>query len=73
MYVYIVRDIKPLENSMVDKCMTLAEVDSILATSRPCGNIHYSYQHYQPGKKTLHFFVLMIVYLVAISYELWMK
>ena len=43
----------------------MAEVFSILATSRSCGNIHCSYQHYQPGKTTLHFSVLMIEYLVA--------
>ena len=51
---------------------SVAEVFSILATSRSCGNIHCSYQHYQPGKITLHFSVLMIEYLVATSYELWM-
>ena len=49
-----------------------AEVFSILATSRSCGNIHCSYQHYQPGKITLHFSVLMIEYLVPTSYQLWM-
>ena len=51
---------------------SVAEVSSILATSRSCGNIHCSYQHYQPGKITLHFSVLMIKYLVATSFELWM-
>ena len=51
---------------------SVAEFFSILATSRSCGNIHCSYQHYQPGKITLHFSVLMIEYLVATSYELWM-
>ena len=59
-------------DSMVNKCTTLAEVFSILAKGRLCGNIHYSYQHYQPGKTILHFSVLMIEYLVATSYELWM-
>ena len=51
---------------------SVAEVFSILETSRSCGNIHCSYQHYQPGKITLHFSVLMIKYLVATSFELWM-
>ena len=50
----------------------VAEVFSILATSRSSRNIYCSYQHYQPGKITLHFSVLMIEYLVATSYELWM-
>ena len=50
---------------------SVAEVFSILVTSRSYGNIHRSYQHYQPGKITLHFSVLMIGYLEATSYELW--
>ena len=50
----------------------VAEVFSILATSRSCGNMQCSYQHYQTGKITLHFSVLMIECLVATSYELWM-
>ena len=37
-----------------------------------CGNIHCSYQHHQPIKITLQALVLMIEYLVATSYELWM-
>ena len=50
-----------------------AEVFSILATRRSCGNIHCSYQRYQPGKITLHYFSeLMIEYLVATLDELWM-
>ena len=49
---------------------SVAEVFCILATSRACGSIHCSYQHYQPGKITLHFSVLMIEYLVATSCEL---
>ena len=52
---------------------SVAEVFSILATSTSYGNIHCSYQHYQPGEITLHFSVLMIEYLVAMSYELWMS
>ena len=50
----------------------VAEVFSILITSRSCRKTHCSYQHYQLGKITLHFSVLMIEYLVATSYELWM-
>ena len=51
---------------------SVTEVFNILATSRSCGNIHCSYQQYQPGKIPLHFSILMIEYLVATSYELWM-
>ena len=51
---------------------SVVEVFSILATSRSFGNIHCFYQHYQPGKITLYFSVLIIGYLVATSYELWM-
>ena len=51
---------------------SVAEVFRILAISRSCGNIHCSYQNYQLAKITLHFSVLMIEYLVATSYELWM-
>ena len=51
---------------------SVAEVFNILATSRSCGNIYCSYQHYQPGKITLHFSGLMTEYLVATSSELWM-
>ena len=45
-------------------------VFNILATSSSCGNIHCSYQHYQPGKITLQVSVLTIEYLLAMSYEL---
>ena len=52
---------------------SMAEIFDILATSRSCEKIHCSYQYYQSGKITLHFFLgLMIEYLVAMSYELWM-
>ena len=50
---------------------SVAEVFSILETSRSGGNIHCSYQHYQPFKITLHFPVLMIECLVATSYVLY--
>ena len=46
---------------------SVAEVFSILATSRSCGNMHFSYQHYQPSKITLHFLILMIDYFVAVD------
>ena len=49
---------------------SVAEVFDILATSKSCGNIHCSYQHYQSGKITLKVLVLIIKYLVAMSYEL---
>ena len=32
---------------------------------------YFGCKHYQPGKRTLHFLVPMIEYLVATSYELW--
>ena len=51
---------------------SVAEVFIILEASRSCGNIHCSYQHYQPGKITLQVSVLIIDYLVATSYQLWM-
>ena len=51
---------------------SVVTVFSILTTIRLCGHIHGSYQHYQPSKKTLQVLVLMIEYLVASSYELWM-
>ena len=41
---------------------SVAEVFSVLATSRSCGNIYCSYQHYQPGKITLQVSVLIIEY-----------
>ena len=50
----------------------MAEVFNILATSRLIGNMHCSYQDYQPCKITLQVSVLMIEYLVATSYQLWM-
>ena len=56
---------------MVNKYMTQTEDFSILETSRSCGNVHCSYQQYQPGKITLHFAVLRIEYLVATSYKLY--
>ena len=57
--------------SMVDKCiMTQWQKFSIFWQQlMSCGNIHRSYQHYQPGKITLQVSVLMIEYLVATSYE----
>ena len=49
---------------------SVAAVSNILAASRSCGNIHCSYQHYQPGKITLQVSVSIIEYLVVASYEL---
>ena len=42
---------------------------SMLSTSRSCGNICYFDQNYQPGKITLQVSVLIIKYLVAVSFE----
>ena len=47
---------------------SVTDVFNILATSRSCGNIHCSYQHYQPGKINLQVLVLMIEYLVATAH-----
>ena len=46
----------------------------MLATSNSYGNICFFDQHYQPGKINSQVSVLMIEYLVAVSYELklWM-
>ena len=48
---------------------SVADVFDILGTSRSCGKIHCFYQHYQPGKINLQVSVLMIEYLVAMSYN----
>ena len=48
---------------------SVAKISDILETSRSCGSIHFSHQHYQPGKKTLQLPVLVIEYLVATSYN----
>ena len=50
----------------------MAAVFNILAARRSCGNIHFSYQHYQQGKITLQVSVQMTEYLVATLNELWM-
>ena len=56
---------------MVDKgIMIVAAVFNPLAASRSSGNIHCSYQHYEPDKITLEVSGLMTVYLVATLYEL---
>ena len=54
--------------SMVDKCIMNQWQQFLIF----CGNIHRFYQHYQPAKINLQVSVLMIEYLVATSYELWM-
>ena len=41
---------------------------NILATNRSCRNIRCFDQNYQPGKITLHISVLIIKYLVAVSF-----
>ena len=51
---------------------SVAEVFNILATSRSCGNMQCSYQNFQPRKVSLQVSVLIIKYLVATPYELWM-
>ena len=44
----------------------------MLATSNSSGNIYFFDQHYQPGKMTSQVSTLMIEYLAAVSFELWM-
>ena len=41
---------------------------NMLATSRSCGNISCFDQNYQPGKMTLQVSVLVIKYLVAVTF-----
>ena len=57
---------------MVGTTTPVAVVFNLLATSRSCGNIRCFDQNYQPGKMTLQVPVLMIKYLVDVSFELWM-
>ena len=54
---------------MVGTCkISVAELFNMLATSRSCGNIRCFDQNYQPGKITLQVSVLIIKYLVAMSF-----
>ena len=54
---------------MVDTCkISAAELFNMLATSRSCGNIRCFDQNYQPGKIALQVSVLIIKYLVAVSF-----
>ena len=48
---------------------SVAKIFNILESSRSCGSIHFSHEHYQPGKITLQHPVLMIEHLVAMSYN----
>ena len=47
---------------------TVAALFNVLATSRLCGYIRCFYEKYQPSKITLHLLVLIIEYLVAVSF-----
>ena len=51
--------------SMVDQCI-------MTQLSLYSGNIHCSYQNYEPHIIALQVSALMIEYLVATSYKLWM-
>ena len=46
-----------------------ASVFNMLVTSRSCGNIYCFDQNYQLGEITLQVSVLLIKYLVAVSFE----
>ena len=41
----------------------------MLATSRSCGNIRYFDQNYQPGKIAIQVSVLIIKFLLAVSFR----
>ena len=58
--------------SMVDKCMTQWQKFSVFWQQAGHVEIQIVLVNTKPGKITLHFSVLMIEYLVATSYELWM-
>ena len=45
---------------------------NMLATSKSCGNTCFFDQHYQQSKINSQVSVLMIEYLVAVTFELWM-
>ena len=57
---------------LLNICNSGAVVFNMLATSNWCANLCFFYQHYQPGKATSQVSVLMIEYLVVVSFELWM-
>ena len=44
---------------------SVAAVFNILAAKRLCGNMHFSYKHYQQGKITLQVSLQITEYLVA--------
>ena len=48
--------------------ISVAALFNMLAASRPCGNILCFDQNYRPGKITLQASVLIIKYLVAMSF-----
>ena len=45
-------------------------VFNMLATNKSCGNTYFFDQYYQPGKINSQVSVLIIEYLVALSFEL---
>ena len=62
MVFYVLRHGWYMQNNSV------ATLFDMLATSRSCGNICCFDQNYQPGKITLQDSVLIIKYLVAVSF-----
>ena len=55
---------------LVNRNNSGAAVFNMLASSKSCGNKFLFDQHYQPGKLTSQVSVLMIEYLVSVSFEL---
>ena len=45
-----------------------AALSNLLATSRSSGNMHFFDENYQPGKISLQVLVLIIRYLVSMSF-----
>ena len=62
MAFYVLQHVWHMQNNSV------AAPYNMLATSSSCGNIDCFDQNYQPGKITLQVSVLIIKYLVAMSF-----
>ena len=57
-----------LQHAWYEQNNSVAAPLNMLATSRSCGSITCFDQNYQPGKITLQVSVLIINYLVAVSF-----
>ena len=63
MAFYVLQHDWYIQNNSVEALFNMS------ATSRSCINIHCFNQNYQPGNITLQVSVLIIKYLVAVSFE----